>query len=160
MTSRLRALSGAAWQSGAAAAARPDPRLRPAPDPEQRLTTIGDISREFEVTLRALRFYEDKGLLHPLRQGSTRLYRAEDKRRLTLILTGKKLGFTLTQIRELLESSASLEDPETKSPEFERALTPDQVSAQLTALERQREEIDAAISKLRTVHRTMAEALA
>ena len=64
--------------------------------------TIGDLSREFGVTLRTLRFYEDKGLLTPRRQGSQRLYGRRDRARLKLILMGKKVGFSLDEIREML----------------------------------------------------------
>ena len=64
--------------------------------------TIGDLAREFGVTLRTLRFYEDKGLLTPRRQGSQRLYSRRDRARLKLILMGKKVGFSLEEIREML----------------------------------------------------------
>lgn len=64
--------------------------------------TIGDLAREFEVTPRTLRFYEDKGLLAPRRQGSSRLYSRRDRARLKLILMGKKVGFSLGEIKEML----------------------------------------------------------
>ena len=66
--------------------------------------TIGDLAREFDVTLRALRFYEDKGLLSPRREGLARLYSAADRVRLQLILKGKRLGFTLAEISEMVEA--------------------------------------------------------
>src|SRR6476619_1475956 len=69
---------------------------------EEEIYTIGDLSREFGVTLRALRFYEDKGLLSPAREGMTRLYSAQDREHLKLILKGKRLGFTLVEIDEAL----------------------------------------------------------
>ncbi len=62
--------------------------------------TIGELSREFGITTRAIRFYEDEGLLAPIRQGRKRLYRRRDRGRLKLILRGKRLGFTLGGIRE------------------------------------------------------------
>ncbi|MBV8840465.1 MAG: MerR family transcriptional regulator, partial [Alphaproteobacteria bacterium] len=62
--------------------------------------TIGELSREFGVTLRALRFYENKGLITPQRDGLNRLYSQGDRTRLALILKGKKLGFTLGEIRQ------------------------------------------------------------
>lgn len=123
-----------------------------------RLSSIGDLARAYGVSLRTLRFYEDKGMLSPLRQGVTRLYRPEDRRRLELILTGKKLGFTLVQIRKLIDSGATLEDPETHAPAIERALTPAQIVAQLTRLERQRDDLDEAIRQLRATHETMGAA--
>ncbi len=64
--------------------------------------TIGDLAREFGVTLRTLRFYEDKGLLTPRRQGAQRLYGRRDRARLKLILMGKKVGFSLDEIREMM----------------------------------------------------------
>ena len=65
--------------------------------------TIGDLAREFGVTLRALRFYEDKGLLSPRRQGLNRLYSRRDRARLKLVLLGKRIGFSLVEIREILD---------------------------------------------------------
>ncbi len=70
---------------------------------EQTTFTIGDLAREFGVTLRALRFYEDKGLLTPRRQGLNRLYSRRDRARLKLVLLGKRLGFSLIEIREMLD---------------------------------------------------------
>src|SRR5437868_14041112 len=64
--------------------------------------TIGELSREFGVTLRALRFYENKGLISPQRDGLSRLYSQGDRTRLALILKGKKLGFTLGEIRQMI----------------------------------------------------------
>ena len=68
-------------------------------------STIGDVAREFGVTLRTLRFYEHRGLLQPRREGMARFYSAADKGRLALILKGKQLGFTLTQIRAMLAAN-------------------------------------------------------
>ncbi|MEL6337435.1 MAG: MerR family DNA-binding transcriptional regulator [Pseudomonadota bacterium] len=65
--------------------------------------TIGEMCRAFGVTPRALRFYEQKELLTPIRQGQHRHYTARDRARLTLILRGKRFGFSLAEIRELLE---------------------------------------------------------
>src|SRR5688572_31470451 len=67
-----------------------------------KLYTIGDLAREFGVTLRTLRFYEDRGLLSPRRDGTARIYSARDRDRLSVILKGKQLGFTLTEIRAML----------------------------------------------------------
>src|SRR5690242_9080467 len=71
--------------------------------------TIGDLSREFGVTLRALRFYEDKGLLSPAREGLTRLYSAKDREHLKLILKGKRLGFTLVEISDMIAKESGAE---------------------------------------------------
>jgi len=64
--------------------------------------TIRDLSLEFEVTPRTLRFYEEKGLLNPARSGQSRIYSQADRVRLTLILRGKRLGFTLEESAELI----------------------------------------------------------
>jgi len=66
--------------------------------------TIGDLASEFDVTLRALRFYEDKKLLAPYRDGRSRIYSRRDRARLSLILLGKRVGLSLMEIRELLDS--------------------------------------------------------
>src|SRR5215470_18587325 len=68
--------------------------------------TIGELARESGVTLRALRFYQSKGLLAPQRNGSARIFSQADRDRLALILQGKRLGFTLTEIREMLTARA------------------------------------------------------
>lgn len=70
---------------------------------KREIYRIGDLSREFGVTLRTLRFYEDRGLITPKRQGSTRLYSARDRARLKIILLAKQVGFPLTDIHELME---------------------------------------------------------
>ena len=64
--------------------------------------TIGDLAREFDVTSRAIRFYEDEGLLAPQRVGSRRIYSKRDHVRLKLILRGKRLGFSLAEVRSML----------------------------------------------------------
>ncbi|MBT6272825.1 MAG: MerR family DNA-binding transcriptional regulator [Chromatiales bacterium] len=65
--------------------------------------SIGELSREFEVTARSIRFYEDRGLLAPSRRGQNRVYSARDKVRLMLILRGKRLGFSISEIGEILD---------------------------------------------------------
>lgn len=65
--------------------------------------TISELAREFAVTPRALRFYEDKGLLSPTRDGLNRVYSSSDRARLKLILQGKSVGFSLSDIREMLD---------------------------------------------------------
>lgn len=65
--------------------------------------TISELAREFQVTPRALRFYEDKGLLSPTRDGLNRVYSTRDRARLKLILQGKSVGFSLSDIREILD---------------------------------------------------------
>lgn len=76
--------------------------LRKEIDDRERVWTIGELARECDVTLRAMRFYEAKGLLKPVREGTARLYDEEDRRRLQIILRAKKVGFSLVEIRDLL----------------------------------------------------------
>src|SRR5436853_6685752 len=73
--------------------------------------TIGELSRDFGVTLRALRFYENKGLISPQRDGLNRLYSQADRNRLALILKGKTLGFTLGEIREMIAVEQGTAEP-------------------------------------------------
>ncbi|WP_298769102.1 MerR family DNA-binding transcriptional regulator [uncultured Shewanella sp.] len=65
--------------------------------------SISDLSKEFDITTRSIRFYEDQGLLKPKRRGQTRIYSLKDKVRLKLILRGKRLGFSLAETRRLFE---------------------------------------------------------
>jgi DNA-binding transcriptional MerR regulator len=77
--------------------------LTPDPRRAERALTIRQLCQEFDVTPRALRFYEDKGLLSPARDGLNRVYHNRDRARLQLILRGKRVGFSLAEIREILE---------------------------------------------------------
>ena len=90
MTSRIMPVA-------ASPAVSSDPR-----DP-QRIYSIAELAREFAITARTIRFYEDEGLIKPKRQGLTRLYSAGDRTRLGWILRGKRLGFSLAEIKELLD---------------------------------------------------------
>jgi len=65
--------------------------------------TITDLTREFGISTRTIRFYEDEGLVHPVRRGRTRLFRQSDRRLLSFILRGKRLGFSIAEIREILK---------------------------------------------------------
>ncbi|WP_421265705.1 MerR family transcriptional regulator [Aeromonas veronii] len=68
---------------------------------EGRRFSISELAREFDITTRSIRFYEDQGLLNPAREGQTRIYSKQDRVRLKLTLRGKRLGFSLAEIREL-----------------------------------------------------------
>ena len=117
-----------------------DTGTEPAADGD--LFTIGDLAREFGVTLRALRFYEDKGLLRPARDGLTRLYSAQDREHLKLILKGKRLGFTLVEISDMIATHGDDTGPRL-------AMSAETVREQIAHLERQRVEIDEALVELR-----------
>jgi len=105
--------------------------------------TIGDLSREFGVTLRTLRFYEDKGLLNPKRQGTTRLYNRRDRARLKLVLMGKKVGFSLIEIKEMLDLYDLKDGQETQ---LRVAL--ERFQSQIDVLKRQKIDIEQAIDEL------------
>ncbi len=112
--------------------------------------TIGEMAAKFGVSLRTLRFYEDRKLLRPRREGAARIYGAGDRMRLQMILKGKQLGFTLTEIGELIGAHDSGGD-------FEQKLRPQQIILQIDHLERQRREIDEAIERLRATHARVLE---
>lgn len=79
------------------------PAKTTAPRDHQRIYSIAELAREFAITARTIRFYEDEGLIKPRRQGLTRLYSTHDRTRLGWILRGKRLGFSLAEIKELLD---------------------------------------------------------
>ena len=106
--------------------------------------TISQMSRLYSVSPRALRFYEDRGLIKPRREGNSRFYRSADRVRLEMILQGKKLGFTLTEINDLIGGKGAKE-----TRDLEEQLKPHQIVSQIGHLERQRDEIDSAIQRLR-----------
>jgi DNA-binding transcriptional MerR regulator len=116
-----------------------------------RESTIGEMARAFGVTLRALRFCEDRRLLRPRRVGNARFYGGVDRARLAMILKGKHLGFTLSEIADLIRA-----DDGTVRSEFEERLRPAQIVDQLGHLERQRHEIDEAIALLKATRERMS----
>jgi DNA-binding transcriptional MerR regulator len=79
------------------------PAKSSAPRDTARIYSIAELAREFDITARTIRFYEDEGLIKPRRQGLTRLYSSHDRVRLSWILRGKRLGFSLAEIKELLD---------------------------------------------------------
>jgi DNA-binding transcriptional MerR regulator len=122
------------------------------------LSTIGQMAQEFGITVRSLRFYESRGLISPQRDGSTRLYSPADRDRLVLILTGKRLGFTLREIRQLLATrEADAEGGDQGWLKLSRA----QCIEQINLLERQKRAIEGALVELRRAYsRLYARALA
>src|SRR5215218_5239153 len=104
--------------------------------------SIGELSREFGVTLRALRFYENKGLIAPQRDGLNRLYSQGDRNRLALILKGKKLGFTLGEIREMIAIEEGTADSQALTMSREKCLE------QIELLKRQKVEIEEGLNEL------------
>lgn len=115
----------------------------PRPSSETEVYSIGDLAKEFGVTLRALRFYEDRGLLQPRRQGITRIYSSRDRLRLSMILKGKHLGFTLTEIAAMLDETDTVLDG------GRLQLSVVQIDDQIAHLERQIADLNSAIAELR-----------
>ena len=113
------------------------------PRPERHHFTISDLSNEFGVTARALRFYEDEGLIAPERRGTQRVYTHRDRARLAWILRGKRVGFSLGEIRQMID----LYDVG-DGRRAQRQAAIDNSRARIALLETQKQDIDAAIAEL------------
>ena len=114
----------------------------------QQLYTVSELAERLGVTPRALRFYEDKGLVRPQRAGTTRVYTHRDRGRLALILRGKRLGFSLREIGEWLD----LYDADPAQAAQMRVLV-GKVRERIEALERQRDDLDATLTELNEIER-------
>ena len=105
--------------------------------------TIGELAAEFDTTLRAIRFYEDQGLLRPERQGQSRVFHPRDRVRLQLILRGKRLGFSLAEIAAILD----MYDEQPGEAGQLRFLLRD-IEARRATLQRKRADLDEAMREL------------
>ncbi|GGX22272.1 MerR family transcriptional regulator [Pigmentiphaga litoralis] len=105
--------------------------------------TISDLAREFGATARAIRFYEDEGILSPTREASQRVYSARDRTRLKLILRGRRLGLSLAEIRNLLDM---YDEPKDTVPQLKEFLSV--LSQHRQILERRREDIDLTLAEI------------
>ena len=115
-----------------------------APRADRESFSISDLSDEFGVTPRALRFYEDEGLIAPERRGTNRIYSHRDRARLAWILRGKRVGFSLGEIREMIDLYDVGDGRHTQ-----RAVTVERCRRRIAALEAQKHDIDAALAELR-----------
>ncbi|MCP4288381.1 MAG: MerR family DNA-binding transcriptional regulator [Gammaproteobacteria bacterium] len=116
--------------------------------------TISDLAKEYDITPRTIRFYEDQGLLTPTREGRQRVFSEGDNVRLRLILRGKRLGFSLAEAKEIIE----LYDLESGG---ERQLTYflEKIEHQRLNLKRQQEDITAILHELKSVEKRVRSAL-
>jgi DNA-binding transcriptional MerR regulator len=116
--------------------------------------TVTQLARELGITARTIRFYEDKGLISPERAGSTRIYTARDRGRMILILRGKRLGFTLREIKEYLDLYNT---DQTKLSQIRALLAG--VHKRLEMLRDQRRALETTIDELEDIERQAKEAL-
>ena len=110
---------------------------------ERQEYSIGEMCDSFGVTARALRFYEDEQLIAPERRGTARIYSERDRARLTWILRGKRVGFSLNDIREMLDLYDLGDQQQTQL-----RVTLERCKQRIAALRRQKDDIDATISEL------------
>ena len=116
--------------------------------------SIGELASEFDVTPRAIRFYEDQGLLAPQRAGQRRIYSPRDRTRLKLTLRGKRLGLSLSEIRELVDMYEPGRD---ERPQLKRFLAV--LEAHQASLRQQRTDIEAQLSELEVFEKKIRKQL-
>lgn len=117
--------------------------------------SISELSKEFGITTRSIRFYEDEGLLEPTRRGQNRIYSRRDRVRLMLILRGKRLGFSLAEIRELFELYDS--NPTNSAAQLRQMLSI--ISEKKASLEQQLRDIAVVMEELETAESRCLKAL-
>ncbi|MBL4816976.1 MerR family DNA-binding transcriptional regulator [Shewanella sp.] len=121
----------------------------------QTTYSISDLSKEFDITTRSIRFYEDQGLLKPKRRGQTRIYGLKDRVRLKLILRGKRLGFSLAETRRLFE----LYDADKNSSSQLQTML-DLVEDKKSSLQQQMDDIKVVLMELNSAEQQCRSALA
>lgn len=105
--------------------------------------SISDLTKEFDISTRTIRFYEDEGLIQPVRRGRTRLFKPSDRRLLMLILRGKRLGFSIAEIREIM---SMYKEPPGEAGQLKLLMT--RVNEKREQLLQKRKDIDETISDL------------
>lgn len=114
----------------------------------ERLYTISALAQEFALTTRAIRFYEDEGLIAPSRKGRVRMYGERERTRIKLILRGKRLGLSLAEIRELFDLYAATRNERPQLVKFLQML-----GDRRAMLVQQREDIDAVLTEIAVLER-------
>ena len=117
--------------------------------------SIADLANEFGITTRTIRYYEDEGLISPSRQGQRRIYSPRDRVRLKLIMRGKRLGFSLKEVREMVD----MYDAD-NSEVAQLSLFLEKIKERRTALLRQREDIETILDELDRLEAQSGEILA
>ena len=117
-------------------------------DLAQEQFSISELSQEFDVTTRAIRFYEDEGLLEPQRQGRQRVYSSRDRVRLKLILRGKRLGFSLSEIGDIIDMYDS-EPGEVGQLQY----FIEKISVRRKTLKQQRDDIEVTLKELDNIEK-------
>jgi DNA-binding transcriptional MerR regulator len=120
--------------------------MNPGSDPNSldgQTFSISDLAREFDITPRTIRFWEDQGLLFPRREGQTRVFSRRDRTRLKLALRGKRLGLSLARIKEMIEMYDTARDESSQLLKFL-----DVLAERRAAYERQREDIEAVLDEI------------
>ena len=120
-----------------------------------RTFTIRQLTKEFSVTARTLRFYEDEGLIAPARRGQTRIYSTRDRARIILILRGRRVGFSLAEIREILDLYDVHDGGRTQILHARKKF-----EERVVTLERQRIDIEESLTELRRAIQAIDEAFA
>ena len=121
---------------------------------EEKLYAITELAAELGITPRTIRFYEAKGLLKPQRVGTTRVYSRRDRARMILILRGKRLGFSLREIKEYLDLYVL---DTTQAEQIQHLIK--KVHERMSKLEEQRKALDTTMSELKEIERQALEAL-
>lgn len=121
---------------------------------DERFFTVPELADDLGITPRTIRFYEQKGLLHPQRAGTTRVYTRQDRAKLLLILRGKRLGFSLKEIADYLDLYGA--DP-TQAEQIKMLLG--RVRERISDLEEQRQALDVTLDELRDIEQQSVDAL-
>ena len=124
------------------------PRRAESQESTETRYTISALAQEFALTTRAIRFYEDEGLITPARHGRVRMYGERERVRIKLILRGKRLGLSLSEIRELFDLYAATRNERAQLAKFLQML-----ADRRAMLLQQREDIDAVLAEISTLER-------